>query len=170
MKRLALAAVGLPLVVILVLVAIIGLLRAAGVGDEVGHFVFGSAAKPTPTSTPRPVPTARPTPSSSDIELTVSNRFIAANCSFGRAYPCRTSTGMVVFDADVTNNSECGIRSVVLHLNLLDGNGNVVKQLTEDFRPLLPQEHDRISVFAPAPESLGWEMHDSHVTWLWDCK
>jgi hypothetical protein len=170
MKRLAIAAVGAVLLVILVLTAITGLLRAAGVGDEVGDFVFGSEPKATPTSTPSPAPKARPTPSSSDIEFTLNNFLNEPNCEFGRAYPCRTSTGMVVFDADVTNDSGCGINSVVIHLNLLDGGGNVVKQLTENVRPLLPKEHDHIRVFAPAPESLGWEMHDSRITWRWACE
>jgi hypothetical protein len=76
---------------------------------------------------------------------------------------------MVVFSATVTNNSTCNIGSVVAHLRLLDGNGNLVKELTGDIRALAPHESDQINIFAPPPESLGWEMHDSHLTWFWNC-
>jgi len=166
MKRLIATVVG---VMILLLVVIIGLLRATGAGDEVGDFVFGSASEPTPTATPRPAPTAKPTPSSSDIYFNLGNIVTGPNCQLGRPYSCRTSTGMVVFQATVGNNSRCAISSIVVHLSLLDGDGNVVKELSENLRSLSPQENDMISIFAPPPESLGWEMHDSHLTWQWNC-
>ncbi len=158
--------VGLILVGAIVILS----LRVAGLGDEVGNFVFGSQEDPTPTRTPRPPhPTPEPLPSNSDISFEFRPEF--TNCDFSLSVlDCnRTSTGAVAFDATVENESDCRIYDVEVKLTLNDGNGELIRELTEPIRSLGPRDRGSVSMVAPSPESLGWELYDSFVSWQWDC-
>ena len=167
-RPLVLAVIGIS--VILIAGGALVALRATGAGDEVGDFIFGSESKATPTRTPRPPrPTPKPLPPNVDISFTGSPRF--TQCDFNlRFLECnRTSTGAVAFDLRVENNSDCRITDVEVHLELMDGNGNVVSEIDEAIRDLDPKEVSAANIFTPPPESAGWELYDSNVTWQWDC-
>lgn len=130
------------------------------------------------TPTPRPRPTPKPTPVNTDIEFTFNlgrDGVLEAECfQSDRPFDCyRTSTGAVRFEAQVKNNSECGIATVIVHVELKDGNGKVVKRIDEPVTTLGtvlgPREAGAVQFVASPPEELGWEIYDSNVTWSWRC-
>ncbi|HUG56552.1 MAG TPA: FxLYD domain-containing protein [Candidatus Limnocylindrales bacterium] len=78
----------------------------------------------------------------------------------------RTSTGARVFSGTVTNTDDrWSIRSVLLELKLLDGNGELIETLYAEVQDLNPG--DRGDYTIAVPSEVGFELSNLRLTWDW---